>query len=122
MLVGGLLASLWFMFVGYGFGMMGGFGGMMGGMMGGYQDMMYNFGFQSGYMLGFSLIGLIAGVIVIVAALMLKAHPAEHTAWGAIVLAFSIISFFGMGGFYIGAVLGIAGGALALAWRPSTKA
>ena len=35
-----------------------------------------------------------------------------------VVLVFSIISFVGMGGFVLGALLGIAGGALALSWRP----
>jgi hypothetical protein len=49
---------------------------------------------------------------------MLNARPQEHTAWGIIVLIFSIVSFIGMGGFLIGAILGIAGGALALSLKP----
>lgn len=127
-LVGGFLASWWFMVWQYGYngydgmmgdGMMGagGFGGMMSGLMDGFQNMMHGFGFPLGYMAGLSFIGLIAGAIVIIGALMLRAHPAEHVTWGSIVLAFLVISFFGMGGFYIGALLGIAGGALALRFR-----
>ncbi|MEM4545186.1 MAG: DUF6114 domain-containing protein [Nitrososphaerota archaeon] len=34
-------------------------------------------------------------------------------------LIFSIISLVSMGGFIIGAILGIVGGALAIAWKPT---
>ena len=105
MLIGGIVPLIAFLSGGYGYGygyggMMGGFGGMMGG-----------WG-------GLWFIGLIAGIVVIICALMLNAQPAEHTTWGTLILVFSIVSFFGMGGFLIGALLGIAGGALALSWRP----
>jgi len=109
MLIGGTMASMWFMFGGLG-GMMGGFGGMMGSL-----------GVPLGFMGGFSLLGLISGIIVIIGATMLNAHPKEHITWGTIILVFSIVSLFGMGGFFIGAMLGIIGGALALAWRPLSK-
>ena len=86
--------------------------GMMGPwMMGGY-------GFPYGITWGFSLVALIAGLIVIVSGIMLQTRPEEHMLWGILVLIFSIVSFVGMGGFMIGALLGIAGGALALSWRP----
>ena len=115
--MGGVVSSLWFMSGGYNsWGMMGG-----GGMMGGYQGMMGNWGVPFGFMGGLSLIGLVAGILVIVGALMLNARPAEHTAWGVVILVFSIVSFLGMGGFFIGALLGIAGGALTLSWRPISK-
>lgn len=118
MLVSGALSALWFMSGGFiTNGMMGGFGGMMGG----YGNMMDGFGVASGFMIGLSFLGLISGVIVIVGALMLNARPAEHLTWGALILVFSIISFAGMGGFWIGALMGIAGGAIALSWRPRTN-
>jgi len=117
MLVGGGITSMWFMFGGFG-GMMDGFGGMMGG----YQGMMGSFGVPFGFMSGLSLLGLISGILVIVGAIMLNTRPAEHTTWGTVILVFSIISLLGMGGFFIGAILGIVGGALALAWRPASKA
>ena len=104
MIIGGGITSIWFMSGGSGFGgMMGGMGGMMGSM-----------GFPFGFMGGFSLIGLIAGILVVIGAIMLNSRPAEHTSWGTIILIFSIISFLGMGGFFIGAILGIVGGSLAL--------
>ena len=91
--------------------------GYFGGMMGGYMGMMGSFGVPFGSMWGFSIIGLIAGVIVIIGSITLNYRPSEHTAWGAVILTFSLISFLGMGGFYIGAILGIIGGTLAIANR-----
>ena len=118
MLVSGTLSTLWFMFGGFDAnGMMDGFGGMMGG----YRNMMDGFGVASGFMGGLSLMGLLSGIVVIVGALMLNARPAEHLTWGTLILVFSIISFAGMGGFFIGALLGIAGGAIALSWRPPAR-
>jgi hypothetical protein len=52
---------------------------------------------------------------------MLNTHSAEHTAWAIVILIFSIVSFLDMGGFIIGALMGVAGGALALAYRPASK-
>jgi hypothetical protein len=53
---------------------------------------------------------------------MLNAHPEEHMTWGIMVLIFSIASFIGMGGYFIGAILGIAGGAIALSFRTPIRA
>jgi len=96
---------------------MGGFGGMMGG----YRTMMGGFGVPFGFMGGFSFIGLLSGIVVIIGALMLNVRPSEHLAWGTLILAFSVISFLGMGGFYIGALLGIAGGAIALSGKTAVR-
>lgn len=79
--------------------------------------MMWGFGNGYGFMAVFWMAALISGVIMLVGAIMLNARPTEHTAWGIIVLIFSLISFLGMGGFFIGAILGIAGGALALSYE-----
>jgi len=117
MLLGGVISFTCFMAGGFGWGgMMGGFGGMMGG----YQSMMGDFGVPFGSMSGLSIIGLVSGILVTIGAVMLNAHPAEHVTWGAIILAFSVISLIGMGGFFIGAMLGIAGGAIAVSWRTTT--
>jgi len=104
-LVSGFVLSLWSLYGGPWFN------GMMGG-----------FGFPYNLMVGFELVGLVSGALVVLGAIMMRVHPAEHVAWGVIVLVFSITSFLGMGGFMIGALLGIAGGALALSWRPPAKA
>jgi len=113
-LIGGSLmflsGAMMFMYGWVGFGMMGGYMGMMG-----------SIGGLSGFMSGLSLVGLVSGILVIIGALILNARPAEHTAWGTIILVFSILSLLGMGGFIVGAVLGITGGAFALSWRTAAK-
>ncbi len=115
MLLAGAVSTLWFTIGGLGFGgMMGGFGGMMGG----FQGVMGGVGFPFGFMSTLSVIGLVAGILVIIGAVMLNTRPVDHTTWGTIILVFSIVSFLGLGGFFIGAILVIIGGALALSWRP----
>ena len=64
-----------------------------------------------------SAVGVVSGAIVLIGALMMYYKPSESYKWGVIVLVFSIISLFGMGGFLIGAVLGIVGGILAITRR-----
>ena len=69
------------------------------------------------------ILGVVLGIVVLISAIMLKIRPGEGTRglrvccmmWGTAILVFSIVSLFGgsIGG-YIGAILGIVGGALAL--------
>ena len=65
-------------------------------------------------------VGVIFAAIVLLGALMLYRNPSQKTAWGVIILVLSIISIVTGGGFLIGFILGIIGGALALAWKPKT--
>lgn len=94
------------------------YGGFWGGMMGGWHGMMGGLGLSYGYIAGFSLVGLVCGIIVVIGSVMLNIQPADHTSWGIVILAFSIVSFVSMGGFFIGAILGIIGGAFAISWKP----
>jgi len=96
-------------------------GGMMDGMMGGWQGMMGGMGF-GGFLSIMTILGVISGVIVLIGSVMLYSQPAQVQTWGTIILVFSIISLFGMGGFFIGAVLGFVGGILAITWKPTTIA
>jgi len=65
------------------------------------------------------VVGLAFGILVLVGAVMLYMRPDQHVTWGVIILVFSILSIFtALGGFLIGLVLGIVGGALAIAWKP----
>jgi len=53
---------------------------------------------------------------------MVYSRPFEKDLWGAVIIAFSILGIFGgMGGFMIGLLLGIVGGALTLTWNPTPK-
>jgi hypothetical protein len=110
-LLAGIISSIWFL---YGSAVMGDFGDMWFGMMGGYHSMMGSFGFPLGYMAGFSLLGLVAGIIVTTSAVMLSVRPQERSAWSILILVFSAISFLNMGGFFIGGILGLVGGAFAV--------
>ena len=71
MIINGGLMFVLFTTGGYGYGMMGGYQGMMG-----------SFGIPFGFMSGLMLVGLIAGILVVIGAVMLNARPAEHWAWG----------------------------------------
>jgi len=65
------------------------------------------------------LFGVACGIIVIVGAAMLNSRPEDHFRWGTLILIFSVLSVFGgMGGFLVGLILGVVGGALAISWKP----
>jgi hypothetical protein len=98
-------------------GMMGGY--YYGGMMGGYYAMMHGFGFGGGWYYGLAATGIASGFVVLVGAIMVYNQPAKASTWGALILVFSVVSFFGMGGFFVGAILGVVGGILALTWAPT---
>jgi len=56
---------------------------------------------------------------VIVAAVMLYVNPRQDLLWGALVIAFSVISAASwMGSLGLGLVTGLIGGILALLWKP----
>ncbi len=66
------------------------------------------------------IFGLVWGIIVILGSVMMYRNPEQHTLWGIIVLVFSIVSWFGaLGGLFIGFLLGLIGGILGIAWKPS---
>lgn len=60
------------------------------------------------------VIGLIFGIIVLIGAYFIYT-PGKETLGGILVLVFSILSIFAGGGFLVGLILGIVGGALGLA-------
>jgi hypothetical protein len=66
------------------------------------------------------VVGIIAGIIVILAAVMLVKRPKKRSTWGSLIILFSLFSIYGaaMGGFGIGLVLGLIGGILAVTWKP----
>ena len=52
---------------------------------------------------------------------MLYNRPSEGQLWGALIIAFSMLSLLGgMGGFLVGLILGVLGGVFGLASRPPT--
>ncbi|MCP8311305.1 MAG: DUF6114 domain-containing protein [Candidatus Methylarchaceae archaeon HK01M] len=84
-----------------------------------WEDTMHGIGFTDASFMVFSIIGLSSGILILLGSSMLYARPKEHVAWGIVIVIFSALSLFGMGGFILGAALGLAGGILAIIWRPS---
>ncbi len=120
-LVGGLITFiastinvLWYS---YGAPNFGGYGSFVGGLMNGYHGFMGNYGGSYGFLAGVSLVAVICGVVVLMSSIMLRVHPQEHLIWATVIIVFSAVSFVGMGGFFIGAILGIVGGLFIIATR-----
>ena len=77
-------------------------------------------GLVSGFVGLMGIFGLVTGAIVLISSVMLLTNTGQMRTWSVLILVFSILSFIGMGGFVVGAVLGIVGGALVLKWKPPT--
>ena len=73
----------------------------------------------SGFVSALAIFGMVCGVIVTLSAVLLRLKPGQRQTWGILVLVFSILSFFGFGGFIVGAVLGIVGAIMTLRWKPA---
>lgn len=67
-------------------------------------------------------LGLIFGVLVLLGAILLHIQAVHKKAWGIIIVVFSIPSVITGGGFIIGFILGIIGGALALSRKSQIQA
>ena len=61
-----------------------------------------------------SAVSIGIGMILIVGGYSINKKPESASKWGVGILIASIIGIFGMGGFFIGPILGIIGGILAL--------
>ena len=78
--------------------------------------------FVSGVVTAVGAAGLISGLVVFGSGFMVRLRPDQSSVWGLLVLVFSVLSFFGSGGFVLGAILGIVGGVMTLRWkRPATS-
>lgn len=60
------------------------------------------------------VLGLVFGLVVLYAAFKLNSNPSEHVTWGVVIIVFSILSIVIGGGFFVGMILGLIGGVLAL--------
>jgi hypothetical protein len=75
-------------------------------------------GLVSGVVGVMGAVGLVCGSVVLVSASMLLAKVGQRRTWGVLILIFAVLSFLGLGGFIVGAILGIIGGILVLRWKP----
>ncbi len=78
-------------------------------------------GLVSGFVGLMGAFGLVTGAIVLLSSVMLLTNTGQRRTWSVLILVFSILSFIGLGGFVVGAVLGIVGGALVLKWKPTIQ-
>ena len=63
--------------------------------------------------------GIICGLAMITGSYLIQTRPrASHTLWGILIFVFALTSYFGGGGFFIGGILGVAGGLMAARWDP----
>lgn len=123
-LIGGLIVlvtsvinAVWFS---YGATSFGGYGSYMRGVMDGYHSFMGSNASSTGFFASLSIIGVVCGVIVVMSAILLQVNPRQHVIWAVVIIAFSAISFVGMGGFFIGAILGIFAGVFDLSLKQTS--
>ena len=77
-------------------------------------------GAASSTALGLGVAGVVMGIIMVVGGFMMYSKPTSAKMWGVIVLILSIISWVtALGGFFIGFLLGLIGGILALTFKPT---
>jgi Family of unknown function (DUF6114)/zinc-ribbon domain len=62
------------------------------------------------------------GLIIIIGAVMLWTHPQSARMWGVVILVLSIFSWVGGGGFFLGFLLALIGGILAITYHPPATA
>ncbi len=55
-------------------------------------------------------------------AVLLSMNPRNHVAYGALIVVFAVLSWFGsFGGLFIGFLLALVGGILAIVWQPAVR-
>jgi len=68
------------------------------------------------------VLGIVWGVLIIVFAYKLNSDPASHSTSGALIVVFSFLSWIGgFGGLFIGFLLALIGGILAITWSPQAQ-
>lgn len=71
-------------------------------------------------LIALAVVALLFGLIILVGAFMLRSKPQSSKTWGIVILLLAIISLVGGGGFFIGFILALIGGILAITWKPPT--
>lgn len=93
--------------------------GVGGGMMMGGSWQIFMQGFAPWYIAVMAGISLAAGSTVLAGAYKMQKEPGKVQVWGFLVLIGSIVALFCIGGFGLGSILGIIGGAIGISRRPA---
>ncbi|MCI4373109.1 MAG: hypothetical protein L3K02_05645 [Thermoplasmata archaeon] len=105
-LVGGILILLGAIFEAIVFGILAGLSASVG------------FGFGVAFLITLAVIALALAIVVLLLAMRLKSRPDKVKMTGILIIVFAIISLPGSG-FYLGSILALVGGILALIWTPT---
>ncbi|HYA70296.1 MAG TPA: zinc ribbon domain-containing protein [Thermoplasmata archaeon] len=76
------------------------------------------YGALGGAAAGLGALGLLMGILILVLGILLLSNPGSHVTYGVLIIVFaliSLVSFFG--GFFIGFLLALIGGILALVFK-----
>lgn len=66
-----------------------------------------------------TLVAFLCGITLLSLAVGLYVKPHKHKAFGILIIVFSLVGLVSSGGFLIGLLLGIIGGAWAIRWKPA---
>jgi len=72
----------------------------------------------SALVIGEGVVGILVGVVIVYAARRLKYTPASTRRWGMVIIILAFVSLFGGDGFFLGLILALVGGILAVTWHP----
>jgi hypothetical protein len=76
------------------------------------------FGLAGGTVVVLGAVGMVIGLVTIVLGVLLGMHPRNHTMYGALIIVLAIVSWVtAFGGFFIGFLLALIGGILALTYK-----
>lgn len=73
-------------------------------------------------LIAYAVLALIFGLVIIFGAIKMRSNPESARTWGIIVVIMALISIVGGGGFFIGLILALIGGILAVVWHPPAMA
>ncbi len=75
------------------------------------------FGFFGDFV-AFFYVGLLVGLLTILVGVLMLAMPRAHVVWGVLAIVLSFVSWpFAFAGFFLGFLLALIGGILALVWK-----
>jgi hypothetical protein len=75
-------------------------------------------GIAGAFVAALGAVGLIIGLIVLYGAVQLRRRPTSAKTWGVLLIVLAIVSYVGGGGFFLGLILTLVAGVLALIWTP----
>lgn len=82
----------------------------------------FGYGGLAAIILALGVALLLVGIVVLYGSLQLRSHPESAHTWGVLILVLAVVSLVGGGGFFIGFILALVGGILALTWKPPAPA